>query len=229
LLLVVPVLLLLVFAVPAAAWSFSGGSTQKDPVIFVHGWVLGYGLTPWDTMKDYLVQNGWSRDRLFEIYFTDPIWASNVTNAQELAAFVDWVLRVTGAKKVDLVCHSMGGLSARYYLKFLGGATKVDDYVAIGTPQHGTIMAPLGVIVTLGSAGCIEMTPGSEFLQKLNAGDETPGSVSYYSFGSKTDELVQPWTTIALSGATNKWVSCCEHIALVSNSTILGWVKAALS
>lgn len=216
-------------AVPVMAWTWGSSTTTKDPVIFVHGWVLGYGLTPWDTMKDYLVKNGWPANRLFEIYFTDPIWASNVTNAQELSSFVDWVLKVTGAKKVDLVCHSMGGLSSRYYIKFLGGTSKVDTYVAIGTPQHGTIMAPLGVIVTLGSAGCIEMTPGSDFLKKLNSGDETPGYVKYWSFGSKTDELVQPYTTIALSGATNRWVNCCEHIALVCNDTILQWTKEALS
>ncbi len=222
---IIAVLLLVAVIVPATVTA----QTTKDPVIFVHGWVAGYGLTPWGTIKNNLIRDGWSANRLYEIYYSDPIWASNVENARELAAFVDRVLRETGATKVDLVCHSMGGLSARYYIKFLGGVNKVDDYVALGTPQHGTIYASLGAILTIGSAGATEMTPGSLFLLRLNAGDETPGAVSYFSFGSYTDELVQPWRTIALDGATNRWVSGVSHTGLLSNPTIYQWVKAALS
>ncbi len=52
---------LVVSATPAAhamarSWV---SSTAGDPVIFVHGWVLGYGPTPWDTLKGYLAKSGW--------------------------------------------------------------------------------------------------------------------------------------------------------------------------
>lgn len=39
---------------------------------------------------------------------------SNATTAQQLAAEVDRLLAATGASKVDIVTHSMGGLSSRY-------------------------------------------------------------------------------------------------------------------
>ena len=35
---------------------------------------------------------------------------------------------------VDVVTHSMGGLSSRYYLKNLGGTANGDDWVSIGGP-----------------------------------------------------------------------------------------------
>ena len=52
--------------------------------------------------------------------------------------FVDAVLAATGARKVSMVGHSQGGMMPRYYLKFLGGAAKVDDLVGLAPSNHGT-------------------------------------------------------------------------------------------
>ena len=126
---------------------------------------------------------------------------------------------------VDLICHSMGGLSSRYYIKFLGGTSKVDDYVSLGTPQKGTIMAIIGVA----TAGGREMIPGSSFLDNLNSGDETPGSVHYTAIYAYMDELVQPYSNAKLSdGATNKGKSWVGHIGLLFNSQVYGWTRDAV-
>ncbi len=61
-------------------------------------------------------------------------------SSAELAAFVDRVLAATGAAKVDLVGHSEGTVMPQYYLKFRGGAAKVDKYVAITPIYKGTTL-----------------------------------------------------------------------------------------
>lgn len=49
-------------------------------------------------------------------------------SAVQLSAFVDKVLASTNSTKVDFVGHSQGSLMPRYYLKNLGGASKVRKY-----------------------------------------------------------------------------------------------------
>jgi triacylglycerol lipase len=198
-------------------------SAARDPVILVHGYIGGYGLTPWGDIVDDLWDHGWTS--IWEIYYTDPIYQSNVDNAAELAWAVDYVLGQTGASKVDLVCHSMGGLSARWYIKFMGGASKVDDYVSLGSPHHGTPVAILG----FWTEGGREMLPGSSFLNTLNAGDETPGSVHYTAIYAYADELVIPYSTAKLyDGATNKGKWWVMHISMLFSGTIQGWIRDAI-
>ncbi|MEO0137395.1 MAG: alpha/beta fold hydrolase [candidate division WOR-3 bacterium] len=56
--------------------------------------------------------------------------------AKRLAEFINKVLTATGASKVDIVAHSMGGLVARAAIKYYGSAGKVRKLLMIGTPNH---------------------------------------------------------------------------------------------
>ena len=58
-----------------------------------------------------------------------------------MAQRVNEIKAATGAAKVDIITHSMGGLSSRYYIKNLGGAANVDDWVSLAGPNHGTTWA----------------------------------------------------------------------------------------
>src|SRR4051812_34744213 len=69
-----------------------------------------------------------------------------------LAAFGDKILRVTGAKKLDVVGHSQGGMNVRYWIKYLGGADKISRLVGLSPSNHGTDL--FGLLSTL------EMIPG---------------------------------------------------------------------
>ena len=58
-----------------------------------------------------------------------------------------------GGGPVSLVGHSVGGLSARYYLKALGGAPKVTHYAAIGTAQSVSAKRVRAAIDSVDEAG----------------------------------------------------------------------------
>ncbi|MBX3227683.1 MAG: alpha/beta fold hydrolase [Labilithrix sp.] len=61
---------------------------------------------------------------------------------KDLAAAIDDILRATGADKVDVVAHSMGGLITRSYLAFFPGAkAKIGEVLFLATPHQGVPFA----------------------------------------------------------------------------------------
>jgi triacylglycerol esterase/lipase EstA (alpha/beta hydrolase family) len=60
------------------------------------------------------------------------------TQAKRLAELVDRTLEAQGAKSIDLVGYSAGGVIARLYVRDEGGASVVRRVLTIGSPQHGT-------------------------------------------------------------------------------------------
>src|SRR5207247_10421674 len=63
------------------------------------------------------------------------------------------------------------------------------------------------------------------FLNQLNSGDETPGAVNYGTWWSPCDELINPDTSVILSGATNTQTSCMGHSALRTDVTVYSQVR----
>lgn len=131
-------------------------------------------------------------------------------SAAELKTFIDNVLELTGAQKVSIVGHSQGGMMPRYYMKFLGGAEKVEDLIGLVPSNHGTEgVAGLTELTSTGAdlascKACQQQAAGSEFLTNLNEGDETPGDVSYTVVTTRNDEIVVPFTSAFLSGEKEK-------------------------
>jgi triacylglycerol lipase len=136
-------------------------------------------------MIDRLVADGWPRERLFPIQFPDPRWGCNIDNAEIIRMTVDDVLQTTGASKIDLVAHSMGTLSSRYYLKNLGGTDHVRTYVTLGGLHHGNTSACLNPLPV-----CVwqELCPTKPFLEDLNADPAAPGDLHWVSICSTTDD-----------------------------------------
>lgn len=62
----------------------------------------------------------------------------NARSAARLAGVVDEALRETGARKVIIVAHSMGGLVARYYCRVLGGEARVHQLILLASPTLGS-------------------------------------------------------------------------------------------
>lgn len=204
--------LLVLLAVPPAH------AATHNPIIFVHG--LSGSASSWDEFVADFKADGYTSDQLFAWSYD---WSqSNKTSASQLATEVQSVLTKTGASKVDLVTHSMGALVGRWYLKFDGGTSYIDDYVSLAGTNHGTSVA--GWCTWLYTS-CAEMYTGSSFLTTLNAGDETPGSLTYGSYWSDCDEAVTPNTSAILDGATNVDVGCVSHTNMNSDYAVYQQVR----
>jgi triacylglycerol lipase len=209
-------MLAVVLAIAALLVAGAAGATAHDPILFVHGW--NGSESNWSTMISNFEREGWTREELNNWRYNTS--QSNVRTASEVARKVEEIRSRTGAAKVDIIAHSMGSLNTRYYLKNLRGTEFVDDWVSLGGPNHGTTTAN-----SCAEASCVEMRIGSEFLTRLNEGDETPGTVSYGTWWSSCDEFINPDESVLLTGATNTAAGCVGHIALLSNSTVFAGVR----
>ncbi len=220
-------------AAGADDWSCRPSAAHPVPVVIVHG--------TFGDSRNLLQRLSWRvRHAGYCVYAVD--YGNRATgpieqSAQELADFVDRVLAATGAAKVSMVGHSQGAMMPRYYIKFLGGAGKVDDLVGLAPSNHGTAN-PLLLLpgVSRWCRSCQQQKAGSAFLRRLNAGDETPGPVSYTNIVTRYDEVVLPYTSGYLRGARTTNVrlqSRCRfhlagHLLLPSDGTAIRIVLNAL-
>jgi triacylglycerol esterase/lipase EstA (alpha/beta hydrolase family) len=205
-------------AICLAGASLSPASSfAVDPILFVHGW--SGSASNWNTMISRFEKDGWPKSHLRAYSYNTS--QSNKTTAETIVkSEVEKLLASTGASKVDIVAHSMGSLNSRWYIKFVGGESKVDEWVSLGGPNHGTSAA-----YACFSASCVDMRPGSPFLTELNAGDETPGAVNYGTWWSPCDEFINPDESVILSGAINTKTACIGHLALITDETVYNGVR----
>ena len=176
--------------IPSGAnnWNCKPSQEHPNPVVLVHG-LGGAAGTNWGYIAPQLAAQGYC---VFALTYGKPPgfppisggFAPMENSAPELADFVDRVLAATGAPKVDLVGHSEGTVMPQYYLKFLGGAPKVQRYVALTPLYDGTTLnnsseilnrlatevPVLGTLPDQACGSCREFFKDSDFMHKLNAG-----------------------------------------------------------
>jgi pimeloyl-ACP methyl ester carboxylesterase len=177
-------------------WKCSPSAAHPAPVVLVHGTLLDMASS-WVTLSQKLTKQGYC---VFALNYGKRATRSMTQSGQELSQFVDRVLDATGAPKVSLVGHSQGGLLARYYVKLLGGQDKVDDVVSLSATNHGSIVAFANGADYVGCRSCVEQYTGSDFLAQVNAGDESPGAVSYTNLATRYDLIVSPTNSGFLAG-----------------------------
>jgi triacylglycerol lipase len=207
---------------------------HPEPVILVHG---TFAATDWSAIAPALASRGYC---VSTFDYGDAGTAEISLSAHELATYIRRVLARTHAQRVSIVGHSEGGLMPRYYIRFLGGANKVRNLVGLSPSNHGT-QNPLGLVgAAFGCAACGEqVSSGSSFLNKLNAGDEAPGPVDYTVIQTVYDEVVVPYTSAFLHGPAARVTnialqeSCradaADHLAITTDPVAIQWVENALS
>jgi len=226
------------------------------PVVLVHGTAEDEGSN-WVSLAPLLANNGYCVYALnygeTNLSLSGRVDALDYIqhSAQELSEFVNSVLSRTGASKVDIVGHSQGGMMPNYYLKFRGGASKVNVLLGLAPSNHGTTVDGLttlleqipgsqllgGLLAVLGAPAIPQQLVGSAFEKQLFAGGDTVPGPRYVVIETTHDEIVTPYTNAFLSGpnVTNITIQnqCptdpAEHIGLTEDSPALQNVLNQLS
>jgi pimeloyl-ACP methyl ester carboxylesterase len=198
------------------------------PIVFVHG--DSDLAATWETQIWRFETNGYPRDRLFAISFTDPQARDDDTVARanrsstsdqlrELTAFIDDVKAKTGAPNVALVASSRGGYATREYVAANPGS--VTHVVLGGTPNHGVWATDYllgseyngrGPFLTKLDAGDTEVTPGVPFLTLRSDGfdlyAQPDGATVFHKPGMALNVTADG---PALKGATNVLLGQVDH------------------
>jgi triacylglycerol esterase/lipase EstA (alpha/beta hydrolase family) len=231
-------------AAPAPAASSAGAPVQagsRGPVIIVEGTGSGpplLAILDYSAMAERLRADGYQP---YVFRLPGRGLGDIAETSAGLVPFVDRVLAETGASKVDLIGHSQGGIVSRYYIKFLGGESKVDSLVSLGAPHYGSQIANLamlhGVLECLGYEFCQQVVTGSDFLRRLNGDDDTFGSVAYTNIETALDLIVLPYTNAfqRSPGAVNVTIQnqcplrVVEHLLLAVDGTTYSGIQDALA
>lgn len=168
-------------------------SYEKNPVVLLHGFGNNRGV--FIDMAEKLREHG------FELVYRlnhNP-WTDIKKNIRLINSRIDQILAQTKPKsgKVDLIGHSLGGLTARYYSYIY--PEKVEYCLMLGAPHKGTYLAYAGLLGFLikpllkkskiEGMSAFQMTPGGKFLNEINAMRPAP-NVKYINIYSDTDELI---------------------------------------
>ncbi|MCP4500347.1 MAG: alpha/beta fold hydrolase [Deltaproteobacteria bacterium] len=124
----------------------NASKNKEYPVIFVHGFA-GYGKLAllssyFEGLEEAIAARAEEGEPAVAVFMPDlPPFAPSEVRAPLLAAEIARVLEVTGAKKVHLVAHSLGGIDARKAIADFSLEDKVFSLTTFATPHHGTIVA----------------------------------------------------------------------------------------
>ncbi len=187
------------------------------PVLLVHGYFCNRQL--WRPTARALAAQG----HAIGAVDLEPVFGS----IDAYAARIDDALRAlmarTGAPAAHLLCHSMGGLAARAYLRRFGPQA-VARVVTLGTPHQGTVLARLGHGVNTR-----QMRPGSDWLAALAAGEDAHTLGRFHVLLSHHDNIVAPQAPQSLPGAHTVEFSGMGHISLAYDAAVRRTVIGLLS
>jgi triacylglycerol lipase len=177
---------------------------NQRTVVLVHGYGGNHGA--FLPLATYLRARGVKQLIGFDYRASEGIERT----ARELRDFLKW--RVRGGR-IDLVCHSLGGLVGRVYLEQLGGARRVDRCITLGTPHRGTYNA-----YWLASRVGRELRPDSPLLERLAASQANASGVRFTSIVAGSDNIVIP--RVFAAGDDLVYVPHLGHLGMLFSPSV---------
>ncbi len=184
----------------------------RDVVMLVHGLFATAGvLRP-------LRRELEARTGAFTTSFTHP---PGPGIARVAADIKDAVSAISGAARIHLVGHSIGGVAVRYFVQVLGSDPRVVQTVSIGSPFGGAkparlFPAPVGR----------DIAPGSALLEQLSHGARQRLGVPHLSIAGLQDHVVPGGAYLA--GGDCLTIAGCGHNALLYHPRVVSELIARI-
>ena len=209
----------LIFLLLVASGALAAPSYAQVPVILVPGWLNSD--SDLQLIRTRLLQAGWADNRVEAISFSDPA-GSNRDHAVELGLAVAAMLERTGAKEIDVLAHSMGGLAARWHI-LTQPDHSIRRAVFLGTPHRGTLSAYLAF-----GKSRPEMLPSSYFLDSLNTLQPTPLGVESWTIRTLIDTRIIPGSSATLPDVEDHRLCCPTHTGLLNDGRVFQLILSFL-
>ena len=189
----------------------------ERPIVLIHGVLVNDGV--WLLMRRFLARSGVAP--VYTMNYGPPL-ADIELFAEQLHTRIAQVLNETGAGRVVLITHSMGGLVARAYLRRFG-SQRVDKLISIGAPHHGSVLA-----YTFPGRCLAQMHPGHPWLVELNRDEGSAAPVPITSIWSRHDSMVAPQASSVLGNAENIALVGIAHNALLGDRRVMELVATEI-
>lgn len=189
------------------------------PVLLLHGYGSNSGF--WKPMAKTLSVAGISHAAID----LEPVMGSIDDYAVSIEQAAQALCAASGQPQLIVLCHSMGGLAARAWLRAVG-SERVAGVITLGTPHSGSTLARYGM-----GLNARQMEPDWEggWLQALAAAEDNARRSLFVSIYSRHDNIVAPQSSALLPGATHVGLDFIGHVALGFDARVHDCVLAQIS
>jgi triacylglycerol lipase len=193
-------------------------AAPNRPVLLVHG--FGGAKSSWTLVAHALSSRGLTVDAMTY----GPVGSSVEQLADRLVAQVEGTLSRTGAEKVHLVGHSLGGVIVAQALSDPRLNGRVDTVITLGSPFGGSPWAGALPVVEMVRA----LRPGSPLLRRL-ASTPLPDGVRWLSVTAALDIIVPGLRSVPSHAQVETiTVNGVGHLGMLLSRRVIGCVTAAL-
>lgn len=202
------------------------------PIIFVHGFLDSHNSPWWCKFKKDLKKHKFCLNDECRVLEFGSVPGSTISSPRLYSRKIRKQI-MDEVNEYDsnacIIAHSMGGISARYFLEVLNGDEVVDTLITLGTPHQGTKLAYLAYC----TGGGRNITPNSRLINDILTPDSLSETVNYYSFWSKNDKTIMPSENAMINSkkpnVENIHLEGYKHIGLVYKKSVINKVAEVVN
>ncbi|NML46937.1 alpha/beta fold hydrolase [Ramlibacter sp. G-1-2-2] len=189
----------------------------RQGVVFIHGFVCNRGFwAPW-------LRRLRARGQPCIAINLEPVFAPIGDYTPLVEDAVRRITACTGRPPI-LVCHSMGGIVARSWLRDMRAGERIARLVTLCSPHHGTWLGRFSR-----RPNGLQMRLQSTWLRQLEADEAALPQPPRTCWYTNCDNIVFPASTASLPGADNRLVRGFAHVQMAFTPAVMDAVLDALS